>query len=292
LIRPSSGPAGSIGTSTSISPSLRERRAILELHSRNKPLANEIDLERIARSTPGFSGADLENLLNEAAILAARNEKAFVDEESVQQARDKILMGLERTSLHVGDEELKVLAYHEGGHALVAALLPDTEPLYKVTIIPRGRAMGMTQQLPEEKYIYDKDYVSARLAVMLGGRASEVLVFNTSTSGSEQDLKEAINLARKMVLDWGMSEHLSNIAFGGQRQMYMEGTLQKPAYSEATATKIDEDIDSLIEDAFHRATQLLKDHRDQLDRVAALLIEKEEIPGSDVMQILKAGQHP
>jgi cell division protease FtsH len=267
-------------------PSLDERLAILELYSRDKPLASGMDLSTIARSTPSFSGADLENLLNEAAILASRNEKNSVDEESIQQARDKILMGLERRNLHIGEAEMKILAYHEGGHSLVAALLPNTEPLYKVTIIPRGRAMGMTQQLPEEKFVYSKNYVTARLAVMLGGRAAELLVFNTSTSGSEQDLKEATALARKMVLDWGMSEHLSNIAFGGQRQMYVEGMLQKPDYSEATATKIDEEIDRLIEDAFNRSMELLKSHRDHLDRVAALLIEREEIPGSEVISIL------
>jgi cell division protease FtsH len=268
-------------------PSLDERLAILELHSRNKPLGSGMDLRTIARSTPSFSGADLENLLNEAAILAARSEKNAIDAETIQQARDKIIMGLERKNLHIGEEELKTLAYHEGGHALVAALLPNTEPLYKVTIIPRGRAMGMTQQLPEEKYIYSKDYVSARLAVMLGGRAAERLVFNTSTSGSEQDLKEATTLARRMVLDWGMSEHLSNVAFGGQRQMYMDGSLQQPLYSETTATKIDTEIDHLIEEAFNQATELLKGHRNELDRVAALLIEREEIPGSDVLEFLK-----
>jgi cell division protease FtsH len=267
-------------------PSLDERLAILQMYSRNKPLAKDIDLKTIARSTPSFSGADLENLLNEAAILASREEKTSIDQEAIQQARDKIIMGLERKNLHIGKDELKVLAYHEGGHALVAALLPNTEPLYKVTIIPRGRAMGMTQQLPEEKYVYIKDYVSARLAVMLGGRAAEMLVFNTSTSGSEQDLKQAITLARKMVLDWGMSEHLPNVAFGGQREMYMEGVLQKPSYSEATATKIDEEVNRLIYDAFDEASRVLKRHRDHLDRVAALLIEKEEIPGSEVLKIL------
>ncbi len=269
-------------------PSLDERLAILDLYSQNKPLATDVDLKTIARSTPSFSGADLENLLNEAAILASRDEKTSIDQEAIQQARDKIIMGLERKNLHIGEEEMKVLAYHEGGHALVAALLPNSEPLYKVTIIPRGRAMGMTQQLPEEKYIYVKDYVSARLAVMLGGRAAELLVFNTSTSGSEQDLKQAFALARKMVLDWGMSEHLSNVALGGQREMYMEGVLQKPSYSETTATKIDDEVNRLIHDAFERASQELKSHRKHLDRVAALLIEKEEVPGSEVMKILNS----
>ena len=148
--------------------------------------------------------------------------------------------------------------------------------------------MGMTQQLPEEKYIYAEAYCSARLAVMLGGRAAELLVFNSSTSGAEQDLKQAITLARKMVLDWGMSEHLSNLAFGGQRQQYMEGVVQKPDYSEATATKIDEEVNHLINKAFDRATRLLTDHRDHLDRVASLLIEREEIDGKQVGEILKA----
>lgn len=265
-------------------PSLEERIEILKLHAMNKPLAGKVELGIIARNTPAFSGADLENLLNEAAILAARSEKTSIDEEDIQEARDKIIMGLERRNLHIGEDELKVLAYHEGGHSLVAALLPNTEPLYKVTIIPRGISMGMTQQLPEEKYIYSKDYVTARLAVMLGGRAAELLVFDTSTSGSEQDLKQAVSLARKMVLDWGMSDHLSNIAFGGKQQ-YSDGMEPKPAYSEATASKIDEEVDHLIDNAYNRAAVLLKDHREQLDQVAALLLEKEEIPGSEVIKI-------
>jgi len=268
-------------------PTFEDRLAILILHSRNKPLADHIDLRTIARSTPGFSGADLENLLNEAAILAARNEKSSIEDGDIQKARDRIVLGQERRNLHIGEQEMKYLAYHEGGHALVAALLPNTEPLYKVTIIPRGQAMGVTQQLPEERFIYGKDYITARLTVMLGGRAAEFLVFKNSTSGAEQDLKQAAGLARKMVLDWGMSDSLSNLALGGQRMQYLEGLANKPDYSEATAFKVDKEVNNFIVAAFQRATELLRSHRDCLDRLAALLIEKEEVQGSEVMELVK-----
>jgi cell division protease FtsH len=269
-------------------PSLQDRLEILGIHARNKPLDRKIDFRTVARSTPGFSGADLENLLNEAAILAARKGKSSIEEDDVEESRDKVIMGLERRNLSISEEERRVLAYHEGGHAVVAALLPNADPLYKVTIIPRGRAMGVTQQLPEQdKYIYSKDYILDRLAVMLGGRAAEALVLNTSTSGSEDDLKQAMNLARKMVLDWGMSEELPHLALGGKREQYLEGMVQRPDYSEVTAGKIDIEVNKILEEAFNRATGTLQQHRDGLDLVAARLIDKEEIPGSEVVGLLK-----
>jgi cell division protease FtsH len=195
-------------------------------------------------------------------------------------------MGLERMNLNITAEEKKLLAYHEGGHATVAAILPHTDPLYKVTIIPRGRAMGVTQQLPEEKYVYSKDYILDRVAVMLGGRAAEELVFGTSTSGAESDLKQAVELARKMVLDWGMGEKLANLAFGGQRGQFVEGTLQQQAYSELTAEKIDHAVEGIIEESFTRAKNTLQDHREGLDRVAEVLMEKEMILGNEVMELI------
>ncbi len=269
-------------------PSFEDRLAILKTHARGKPLDNAIDLARIARGTPGFSGADLENLLNEASIQAARNDKKSIEEQDLQEAWDKVIMGLERKSLAVSEEERKLLAYHEGGHAVVAAVLPNTDPVYKVTIIPRGRAMGVTQQLPErEKYIYPKEYLLDRLAVMLGGRAAEALVFGTSTTGAEQDLKQAMNLARKMVLDWGMSEKLRNLALGGEREQYMEGVTKRGEFSETTAAKVDEEVATIIDEAFRTATDTLAAHRQGLNRLAQMLIEKEEVPGSEVIELVK-----
>lgn len=269
-------------------PPMDDRFEILKVHARNKPLEKDVSLTEIARGTPGFSGADLGNLLNEAAILAAKKGKTAIGEEDIQEARDKVLMGLERKNLSITDEERKLLAYHEGGHAVVAALLPNADPVYKVTIIPRGQAMGVTQQLPErDKVIYPKDYVLDRLAVMLGGRAAEKLIFDTATSGAESDLKGAMELTRKMVLDWGMGENLSNLALGGRRASYLEDLGQRREYSEMTAGKIDEEVRSILDEAFQRSLRTLEEHRDGLDRVAAMLIEKEEIPGSEVVRLVK-----
>ncbi len=268
-------------------PPMDDRVEILKVHARNKPLEKDVSLGEIARGTPGFSGADLGNLLNEAAILAARKGKTAIGEEDIQEARDKVLMGLERKNLTITDEERKLLAYHEGGHAVVAAVLPNADPVYKVTIIPRGQAMGVTQQLPErDKVIYPRDYVLDRLAVMLGGRAAEKLIFNTATSGAESDLKEAMALARKMVLDWGMGKNLSNLALGGRRSPYLEDMGRRREYSETTAGKIDEEVQTILDEAFERSVHTLTANRDGLDRLAAMLIEREEIPGSEVVRLV------
>ncbi len=270
-------------------PMLKDRRAILEIHARDKTLSGEVDLQRVARGTPGFSGADLENLLNEAALLAARKDKDAVEQEDIEEARDKVMMGLERESVALTDEECKLLAYHEGGHAVLAAVLPHADPIHKVTIVPRGRAMGVTQQLPErERYVYRREYMLDRLAVMMGGRASESMVLNTQTSGAEQDLQQATSLARKMVLSWGMSEKLGQLAFGGrQEQVFLgEEIAQRREYSEQTAREVDEEIRSILDRAYKRATTTLEEHRDALDRLAQALLEKEEIPGEEVLEIV------
>ena len=196
-------------------PSLKDRLSILKIHARNKPLSPDLDLEEVARGTPGFSGADLENLLNEAAILAARRSKDRIEQKDIDEAMDKVLMGLERENIAITNEERGLLAYHEGGHAVVAAVLPGADPIHKVTIVPRGQAMGVTRQLPEtEKYIYEKEYMLDRLTVMMGGRAAEEVARGTATSGAAQDLKQATLLARKMVLEWGMSPRLGQMAVG------------------------------------------------------------------------------
>jgi cell division protease FtsH len=270
-------------------PMLRDREKILKIHARDKILSDDIDLTRVARGTPGFSGADLENLLNEAALLAAREDKEAVEQEDIEEARDKVLMGLERESVALTDEECELLAYHEGGHAVLAAVLPHSDPIHKVTIVPRGRAMGVTQQLPErERYVYRREYMLDRLAVMMGGRAAEDVVLGTYTSGAEDDLMKATELARRMVLSWGMSERLGHMAFGGRRQQVFLGEeiAQRREYSEETAREVDEEIKAILDQAYERAVSTLKEHRDGLDRLAQALREKEEIGGEEVLEIV------
>jgi cell division protease FtsH len=274
-------------------PTMRDRLEILKIHSRNKPLADDVNLKRLARGTPGFSGADLENLLNEAALLAARKGKDQIGREDIEEARDKVLMGLERESLALTEEECRLLAYHEGGHAVVAAVLPHADPIHKVTIVPRGRAMGVTQQFPErDRYVYPREYMLDRLAVMMGGRAAEELVIGTMTSGAENDLKHATQLARKMVLDWGMSEKLGHVALGGRRQQVFLGEeiAHRREYSEATAREVDEEIKLIVDEAYQRARETLQAHREKLDSVADALLEREEIPGEEVLQLVGVGR--
>jgi cell division protease FtsH len=274
-------------------PTLQDRAEILKIHARDKKISDDVDLKRVARGTPGFSGADLENLLNEAALLAARKDKSAVESEDIEDARDKVLMGLERESVALTDEECELIAYHESGHALLAALLPHADPIHKVTIVPRGRAMGVTQQLPErDKYIYRREYMLDRLAVMMGGRAAEDLVLGTSTSGAENDLKQAAQLARKMVLDWGMSKHLEHVALGGGSEKVFLGQqiAQRREYSEQTAREIDEEIKSILNESYERATSTLQAHRQDLEQLASILLEKEEIPGEEVLELLGIDQ--
>jgi len=270
-------------------PTMQARLEILKIHARNKPLAQDVDLESLARGTPGFSGADLENMLNEAALLAAREAKKDIEPEDIEEARDKIILGLEREGLALTDEECKLLAYHEAGHAVVAAVLPNADAVHKVTIVPRGRAMGVTQQLPKgDKYIYQREYMLDRLAVMMGGRAAEDLVFKTSTSGAENDLKHATQLARKMVLDWGMGERFRHVALGGRRENVFLGEeiAQRREYSETTAREVDEEIQQILEETYQRAVNTLQAHRDALDRLAEALLEHEQLLGSEVLEII------
>ena len=270
-------------------PTMLNRLAILKIHARNKPLADDVELKQVARGTPGFSGADLENMLNEAALLAARKDKSAIEQDDIEEARDKILMGLERENLALTEEELELIAYHEGGHAVTAALLPHADPIHKVTIVPRGRAMGVTQQLPErEKYIYPRAYMLDRMGVMMGGRAAEDLVFGSPTSGAENDLKQVTRLARKMVLDWGMSERLGHVALGGDRgEVFLGEEIGQPReYSEATAREVDEEVRAIVEEAYERALRTLRENRSALDRVAEALLAKEEIPGAEVLDLV------
>jgi len=270
-------------------PTQQHREEILKIHAKNKVLADEVDMSEIARSTPGFSGADLKNLLNEAALIAARYNRKAIEQQDIDQARDKVMMGLKREGIRLSDKEKKLLAYHEAGHAIVAAVLPNADPIHKVTVIPRGKAMGVTMQLPEkEKLLYEKKYMLDRMAVMMGGRAAENLIFDTATSGAENDLKEITKLARKMVLDWGMSDKFNNVAFGGQREQVFLGEQMgsQREYSDSTAREIDEEVHRILKEAYQRALDTIKENHDVLDRLAQELLEKEEVPGKVVMEWL------
>lgn len=270
-------------------PSQDARVAILKIHARNKPLDEDVDFDKIARATPGFSGADIENLLNEASLLAGRVKRKSISMNDIEKARDKVIMGLEREGMNIDHDEKKLIAYHEAGHALVATVLPNADPVHKVTIMPRGRAMGVTQQLPQkEKYLYNKEYLLDRLAVIMGGRAAEELIFDTSTSGAQNDLQQVSKMARKMVMDWGMSEKFGHMSFGtNQEEVFLGRDMTKQKeFSDETAREIDEEVQKISREAYARAMTSLTKHRNVLDRIAKLLLEKEEISGEVVTSLL------
>ena len=270
-------------------PDLKGREAILKVHTRRTPLAEAVDLSILARGTPGFSGADLENLANEAALFAARRGSDMVTMEDFEQAKDKVLMGTERKSLILTERERRNTAYHEAGHTLVARLTPGTDPIHKVTIIPRGRALGVTQQLPlDERHTYPKDYLVATLTVLLGGRAAEELVFQQYTTGAGNDLERATELARKMVCNWGMSEELGPVTFGKREEHIFLGREFAHAkdFSEETARLIDHAIKNLVINASGKALDLLTSHRAQLEALAQTLLEKETLDSQEIDKIL------
>jgi cell division protease FtsH len=270
-------------------PTRSDREEILKIHARQKPLDTDVDLGEVAAGTPGFSGADLRNLLNEAALLAARKDQERIGSREIDEARDKIMMGLERKGVVLTEEDRRLLAYHEAGHALTAAVLPHADPVHKVSIVPRGRAMGVTQQLPEQdRYVYSREYLQDRLVVLLGGRAAEELVLNTMTSGAEDDLRRASQLARKMVLSWGMSEGFGRIASSGREQEVFLGEeiAQRREFSDSTSHEVDQEVRNMVEDAFQRARSLLEEHREGLDGLAEALLEEEEVSGERVLEIL------
>jgi cell division protease FtsH len=245
----------------------------------------------LARSTPGFSGADLENLVNEAALLAARVNREAVSMDDFEQAKDKVLMGSERKSMILSEQERATTAYHEAGHTLVAHLIPGTDPIHKVTIIPRGRALGLTQQLPlDERHTYPKDYLMATLAVLLGGRAAEELMFNQYTTGAGNDLERATELARKMVCNWGMSEELGPITFGKREEhVFLGREISHPKdFSEETARTIDAAIKNMVLGSYERAKNLLTSHSAELQALAQALLEKETLDGQEIAALLSS----
>jgi cell division protease FtsH len=272
-------------------PDVKGRLEILKVHTRNIPLAENVNLEVIARGTPGFSGADLANLVNEAALLAARKSKTVVDMEDFEAAKDKVLMGVERRSMIISEEEKRNTAYHEGGHALVAKLTPGTDPIHKVSIIPRGRALGVTQQLPlDDRYTYSKDYLLKTISVLLGGRAAEEIALGHMTTGAGNDLERATELARKMVTQWGMSERLGPLTFGKrEEQIFLGKELTKHKdYSEKTAEEIDEEVKRIVIEQYEYAKDLIRKNRKLLDALVNLLLEKETIDGAEIDRLIES----
>ncbi len=269
-------------------PDVRGREAILKVHTRNLPLADDVDLKVIARSTPGLTGADLANIVNEAALIAARKNKNVIEMEDFEEAKDKVLMGKERRSMVLSEEEKKLTAYHEAGHALLATLLPNADPIHKVTIIPRGLALGVTQQLPEDdRYTYTKEYLEDQITVLLGGRASEEVVLGKITTGAGSDLERATEIARKMVCEWGMSD-LGPLNFGEKEGAIFLGkslTLKKEI-SEETARAIDREVSKIIKNAYERAKRLVSENRDKLEAIAINLLEKEILTSEEIQAIV------
>lgn len=271
-------------------PDIKGREGILKVHSKKMPIADDVDLSVVARGTPGFSGADLENLVNEAALLAARYNKERLENSDFEEAKDKVMMGSERKSMIISDEEKRNTAYHEAGHTLVARMLPGTDPIHKVTIIPRGRALGLTQQLPiDEKHTYPRTYLLSNLAVLMGGRVAEELVLDDMTTGAGNDIERATDMARKMICEWGMSETLGPLMFGKKQEQIFLGRefAQHRDYSEKTAEAIDNEIKRLVIDAYESAKGILVEHDSALHALAESLLEKETLDATDVDKIIK-----
>jgi cell division protease FtsH len=274
-------------------PDIMGRVGILKVHVKKTPLSNDVDIKVLARGTPGFTGADIENMVNEAALMAARRGKDKVEMIEFEDAKDKVMMGTERKSMIISQEEKRSTAYHEAGHTLVARLLPNTDPVHKVTIIPRGRALGLTQQLPiDEKHTYPKDYLMSNICIFMGGRAAEEIVLNMQTTGAGDDIEKASELARKIVCDYGMSENLGPLSFGKKEEQIFLGReiSQHRDYSEMTAQKIDEEVRNIVTGAYEKASQLIKDNLDTLHNMANGLLEKETLDSGDIDDIMDSGE--
>jgi cell division protease FtsH len=272
-------------------PDVKGREGILRVHMRRVPIAENVDITLLARQTPGFAGADLENLVNEAALLAARRNKEKVDMADFEVAKDKVMMGSERRSMIISEEERRTTAYHEAGHALVAKLVPGTDPVHKVTIIPRGMALGLTQQVPlDDRHTYSREYLLGDLAIFFGGRAAEELVLGSITTGAGNDIERATELARKMVCEWGMSEKLGPMTFGKKEEEIFLGRdfTKRVDYSETTAVQIDAEVRRLLMDAYERARMLLRRNLAALHRVAEALLERESLDGAEIDEILQS----
>ncbi len=270
-------------------PDVRGREGILRVHTRKVPLGEDVDLSKLAKGTPGFAGADLENLVNEAALQAAREGRDAVSHNCFEMAKDKVLMGSERRSLVLSEEERRNTAYHESGHALVARILPGTDPVHKVTIIPRGMALGVTQQLPEEdRHSYKRSFILNNLAILYGGRVAEELVLTDITTGAANDIEKATELARKMVCEWGMSDSLGPVKFATPSEEPFLGMElgQRTEYSDETARAIDNEVRRILTDAYERAKGVLKSNMESLHRMAAALLEREVLDSREIDELI------
>ena len=270
-------------------PDVKGREGILKVHTSTVPLVDGVDLKIIARGTPGFTGADLANLVNEAALLAARDDKKAVAMSDFEEAKDKVMMGVERRSMVISEKEKKTTAYHEAGHALVAVLLPGTDPLHKVTIIPRGRALGVTMQLPmDEQHTYQRNYLINSLAILMGGRCAEEICLGEMTTGAGNDIERATEMARKMVCEWGMSEKMGPLTYGTKEEQVFLGKdfASQKNFSDQTAKLIDQEVKTLVMGGYTRATDLLTQNRDKLEKMAQALLEHETLNAKEIRNIL------
>jgi cell division protease FtsH len=276
-------------------PDLKGRAEILKVHALKIPLADDVDLEVVSRGTPGFSGADLSNLVNEAALLAARRGKEKVEKVDFDFAKDKLLMGSERKSMIISDEEKRNTAYHEAGHTLVARLIPGTDPIHKVSIIPRGMALGLTQQLPiDERYTHNREYLMDNIAVLMGGRVAEELVLKHMTTGAGNDIERATEIARKMVCEWGMSDKIGPLTFGKKEEHIFLGKeiAQHRDFSEQTAIEIDSEIKRIVKDNYKRARKLVEENIEALHKLAGSLLEKEALEGAEIDKLIFGDKLP
>ena len=276
-------------------PDVRGRLEILKIYAKKVAMSEDVDLEVLARGTPGFSGADLENMVNEAALIAAKKDKDKVEMEDLEEAKDKVLMGKERKSAILSEEEKKVTAYHEAGHAIVAKVLPKADPVHKVSIVPRGQALGITMQLPlDDRHNYTKGYLEDTLAVLMGGRVSEELFLNEMTTGAANDLDRATKMARRMVCEWGMSETFGSIALedNGQEVFLGRELIQHKHYSEETARLIDREVMKIVKQAYDRAREILEANEDKIHRVVEYLLERETLTGEELSLILEGKELP
>ena len=270
-------------------PDVKGREGILKVHTSTVPLVDGVDLKIIARGTPGFTGADLANLVNEAALLAARDDKKAVAMSDFEEAKDKVMMGVERRSMVISEKEKKTTAYHEAGHALVAVLLPGTDPIHKVTIIPRGSALGVTMQLPmDEQHTYQRNYLINSLAILMGGRCAEEICLGEMTTGAGNDIERATEMARKMVCEWGMSEKMGPLTYGTKEEQVFLGKdfSSQKNFSDQTAKLIDQEVKTLVMGGYTRATELLTQNRDKLEEMAQALLEHETLNAKNIQNIL------
>jgi cell division protease FtsH len=275
-------------------PDVKGREEILRVHTRKVPLSDDVELSIIARGTPGFSGADLANLVNEAALWAARQNRKFVTMADFEMSKDKVLMGVERKSMILSDEEKKNTAYHEAGHALIAAMTPGADPVHKVTIIPRGMALGLTMQLPEaDKHTYTKEYLEGMLAVLMGGRTAEEIFLGHITTGAGNDIERATDIARNMVCEWGMS-NMGPLAYGKKEEAIFLGReiAQHRDFSEDTALQIDKEVKRIVSEAYEKAQSIVQANRNTLECIALALLEREVLDANEVKMLMEGKTLP